>query len=162
MSRSGQTNALREQLQRILDWEDAHVGFDAAVRGWPVALRSKVPRGLQHSGWQQLEHLRLAQRDIYEFCVDSSYAARRWPDDYWPASPAPPSSAAWARSIAAFKRDLADVRRLTLDPKVDLFARIPHGSGQTYLRQVLLVADHNAYHVGQLVLLRRALGAWPK
>ena len=152
--------ALRAQLARILDSRDAHVDFDAAVRDWPPALRSKVPKGMAYSGWQLLEHLRLAQRDIYEFCVDPKYAERHWPDDYWPSSPAPPRRDAWNRSIAAFKRDLAAIRRLATSPKVDLFARIPHGSGQTYLRELLLVADHNAYHVGQLVLLRRALGAW--
>ena len=157
---ASEQKALRQHLQRVLDWEDAHVGFDAVVRGWPIRLRSKIPAGMTHSAWQLLEHLRLAQRDIYEFCTDANYAERAWPKDYWPSAPAPPRANAWDRSIAAFRRDLRDLRRLAADPRVDLFARIPHGSGQTYLRELLLVADHNAYHVGQLVLLRRALGAW--
>jgi len=154
--------AVRAQLARALDWEDAHAGFQTAVRGWPVALRGKVPRGAEHSAWQELEHLRLAQRDIYEFCVDSRYRARKWPDDYWPRLAAPPSAGAWTSSVAAFKRDLKAVRRLALDPRTPLFEPIAHGDGQTILRELLLVIDHNAYHVGQLVLLRRMLGAWPK
>ena len=159
---SKELKALRAQLARALDWEDAHVGFEAAVRGWPATLRGKVPKGATHSGWQELEHLRLAQRDIYEFCVDPRYRARKWPDDYWPKSPSPPSAGAWALSVTAFKRDRRSMRGLALDARVDLFEPIPHGKGQTILRELLLVADHNAYHVGQLVQLRRMLGAWPK
>jgi len=159
---SKELKALRAQLARALDWEDAHAGFEAAMRGWPAALRGKVPKGATHSGWQELEHLRLAQRDIYEFCVDPRYRARKWPDDYWPKSPSPPAAGAWTLSVTAFKRDRQSMRGLALDSRVDLFERIPHGKGQTILRELLLVADHNAYHVGQLVQLRRMLGAWPK
>jgi uncharacterized damage-inducible protein DinB len=152
--------ALRDHLRRLLSWEDAHAGFDQAVKDWPRELRSVVPEGVPYSAWQLVEHLRLAQRDILEFCRSSRYRARQWPDAYWPKIAAPPRADSWDRSIAAFGRDLEALRRLAADPKIDLFAKIPHGTGQTYLRELILVADHNAYHVGQLVLLRRLLGIW--
>jgi hypothetical protein len=152
---------LRTHLLRLLDWEDAHAGFDSAVAGLDPSRRGVAPPGLPYSAWQLLEHLRLAQEDILEFCRDPAYRERKWPDDYWPASPEPPSEEAWDRSVADFRRDREELRRLGADPGLDLFARIPHGTGQTYLRELLLVADHNAYHVGQLVLVRRLLGAWP-
>jgi uncharacterized damage-inducible protein DinB len=104
----------------------------------------------------------LAQADILDFCRNPGYKEGKWPDDYWPPSAAPPSKAAWKQSLTAFRRDLAEMKKLAADTSVDLFARIPHGSGQTYLREILLVADHNAYHVGQLVAVRRALGAWKR
>jgi len=153
--------ALREQLKRLLGWEDAHVGLQTAVKGLSPELRSMVPEGMPHSAWQILEHLRIAQHDIHDFCVKPGYKEMRWPEDYWPPSPAPPNARSWDQSIAAFETGLEAMQRLAMDPAIDLFARIPHGSGQTYLREILLVADHNAYHVGQLVLLRRRLGAWP-
>ncbi len=153
--------ALRDQLVKLLGWQDAHVGFDAAVKDWPTALRGKRPRGFEHSGWQLVEHLRLAQEDIYDFCVNPKYAHRKWPDDYWPKKPAPPSPRAWTQSLAAFRADLGKVQKLAANRRIDLHAPILHGTGQTVLRELLLVADHNAYHVGQLVLLRRALGIWP-
>jgi uncharacterized damage-inducible protein DinB len=119
-----------------------------------------VPEGLPYSPWQLLEHLRLAQHDILDFCLNPSYEEMNWPDDYWPASPSPPSAAAWDDSVAAYRRDLEAMQRLAGDPKIDLFATIPHGSGQTYLREILLVVDHAAYHIGQIVLVRRSLGNW--
>lgn len=152
--------ALREQIARMLTWDDAHAGFEAAIGGIPARSRGSVPPGMPHSPWQILEHLRLAQQDILEFCVASRYEERTWPDDYWPPSPAPENDAAWEGSVAAFRRDVEALARIARDPSVDLFARVPNGTGQTWLRELLLVADHNAYHVGQLVLVRRALGIW--
>jgi uncharacterized damage-inducible protein DinB len=151
---------LRAQLARALEWEDAHAGFDRAVDGIPPEFRGRVPEGLPYSPWQLLEHLRLAQEDILDFCRNPEYAERDWPDDYWPTAPAPPTPEAWDQSVAAFRRDRTALARLATDAGTDLFAPIPHGSGQTVLRELLLVLDHNAYHVGQLVVVRRALGIW--
>jgi hypothetical protein len=151
--------ALRQHLASVLDWRDAHATFDAAVEGVPHAKRGVVPPGLAHSVWQLLEHIRLAQRDILDFCVDPEYVEPVSMDEYWPATPAPPSEAAWDESVAAVRRDRDAMKQLALE-REDLFASIPHGSGQTYLREILLVADHAAYHVGQIVLVRRALGVW--
>jgi hypothetical protein len=151
--------AIRDHVARLLAWEEAHVGFDAAVAGVPVELRGSQPSGL-HSPWELLEHLRIAQADILEFCVSSTYQEMRWPDDYWPASAAPASAAAWDESIAQFRKDRKALQHLAADPAIDLGARIPHGTGQTYLRELLLIADHTAYHVGQIVLVRQLLGAW--
>jgi hypothetical protein len=152
--------ALRELLARFLTWEDAHVGFDAAVADVPAALRGKQPRGLPYSLWQLLEHLRRTQRDILEFCRNPKYQELKWPDDYWPTSPAPPSAAAWDECIAQFRKDRRALQTLAADRKIDLGARIPHGEGQTYIRELLLVADHTAYHIGQMILVRRLLGSW--
>lgn len=153
-------HALRAQLAAVLAWEDAHVGFDRAVAGVPVELRGRVPKGAPHSLWQLVEHLRLAQRDILEFCTDATYKERRWPDDYWPVDPAPPSARAWSTSIRGHNQDRAALQALAANRSIDLFARIPHGSGQTYLREILLVADHAAYHIGQIIVVRRMLGIW--
>src|SRR2546428_14184763 len=125
--------ALREQLARILDWRDAHAGFDRAIQDIPVALRGRRPKVLPWSLWELLEHLRLTQRDILQFCVDPGYAERSWPDDYWPGRPDPPNSRAWSASIAAFRRDRASLQALARDPKIDLTFHIPHGSQQSYL-----------------------------
>jgi uncharacterized damage-inducible protein DinB len=154
-------DALRALLSSLLDWEDAHVAFDTAVEGIPADARGARHDGVPHSPWQLLEHLRICQNDILEFCVNPGYVERKF-EDYWPRAAAPPTAAAWDESVAAFRRDRRALQDLASDPEVDLFAAIPHGSGQTYLRELILVADHNAYHVGQLVLLRRILGAWPK
>jgi hypothetical protein len=154
--------ALRSHLRKLLDWEDAHVGLETAVKGLPSAVRGATPPGFDHSPWQLLEHLRRAQHDILDFCRNPDYKELSFPDDYWPPTEAPPSEAAWNESLAACRRDLDAFKELAADTKVDLFARIPHGSGQTYLRELLLVADHNAYHVGQLIAVRRALGAWKR
>jgi hypothetical protein len=151
---------LRAHLRKILDWEDAHAGFDAAVKGLAPALRGKTPPGLPHSPWQLLEHLRRCQKDILDFCRDPDYVEPKSMDEYWPATAAPPSEVAWEKSVAAFRRDREALRRLADDEKIDLFARVPRGTGQTFLRELLLVADHTAYHVGQLVLVRRLLGSW--
>lgn len=152
--------SLRTPLRRLLDWEDAHVGFEAAVEGIAPSMRGLAPHALPHSPWQLLEHLRLCQRDILDFCLDPGYLEPKSMKEYWPASAAPAREAAWAASVAAFRRDRDALKLMAEDESLDLFARIPHGTGQTYLRELLLVADHNAYHVGQIVLVRRLLGIW--
>ena len=153
--------SLREQLVALLDWKDAHATFDRSVEGVPLEDRGKVPDGATHSLWQIVEHLRLAQKDILDFCVNPAYEEPDWPDDYWPLNPVPPSDEAWDAAILAYREDRVRVMELAKDTSLDLFTRIPHGTGQTYLREILLVADHNAYHIGQIVLLRRLLGNWP-
>lgn len=156
------STALRDHLVRLLDWEDAHVGFDKAIDGIPPDLRGARAPGFEHSPWALLEHLRLAQEDILDFCVNAAYTHRMaWPEDYWPRESSPPSEQAWTDSIAAFVRSRDELTRLAREVK-DLSATVPTGTGQqTYLRAILLVADHAAYHVGQLVAVRRALGTWP-
>jgi hypothetical protein len=153
-------DAIRDHLVRVLDWEEAHVGFDKATDGIPPDRRGVKAPGFEYSAWQLLEHIRLAQEDIYEFCVNPAYVhTMKWPDDYWPA-PAPSSDGAWKESIGSFARSRDKMKALVRDVK-DLTAKVPTGKGdQTYLRAILLVADHTAYHVGQLVALRRALGIW--
>jgi DinB superfamily len=152
--------AWREQVGKLLVWEDAHVGFEAAVAGIPPKLRGVRPPGAPHSPWEIVEHLRLAQFDILDFCINADYEEKKWPDDYWPPTATPPSKAAWDASIAQCLRDRQTLQKLGANPKIKLTARIPHGSGQTYLRELVLVADHAAYHVGQLVLVRQLLGIW--
>ena len=152
--------ALRQLLEKVLGWGDAHVDFDTAVAGIPATLRGVQPLGAPHSAWELVEHLRLTQFDILDFCVNPAYAERAWPADYWPKNPAPPTAGAWNKSIAGYRRDRDELGRLALDGKLELTARIPHGSGQTYLREIVLVADHTAYHVGQIVLVRQLLGIW--
>lgn len=154
------TDALREQLLRALDWEEAHVPLDKAIDGLAPELRGARATGFEHSPWQLLEHIRIAQEDILAFCVNASYEhTMKWPDDYWPA-PEPPSADAWQESIASFTRSRDKMKALARDVD-DLTAQVPTGKGnQTYLRAILLVADHTAYHVGQIVALRRALGIW--
>ncbi len=153
---------LRDELKFLLRRGNAHVDFDTVVSGLPPELRgAKIP-GLPHTPWRLLEHMRLAQWDILEFCRDEKHVSLSFPDGYWPEGDAPPDDEAWERSIAAFHDDLESMIDLVGDPATDLFALIPHGDGQTIFREALLVADHNAYHLGQLVALRRALGAWPE
>lgn len=150
---------LREQLMSFLDWQSAHVGFDAAVTGIPPELRGVQPQGLPYSPWQLLEHMRRCQLDILEFCRNPSYQEPSM-EEYWPDSIAPPSAQAWNESISSFLKDREDLKKLAADPNIDLFAAIPHGAGQTFLRELLLAADHNAYHLGQLVAVQRLLGCW--
>ena len=152
--------AVRDHLRRLLDWEEAHVSFDKAVAGIPPRMRGGKPKGLPYSAWQLIEHLRIAQTDILEFCRNPKYKELKWPDDYWPSKAAPPSTSAWDKSLRQFRRDRKALQQLATDASVDLGARIPHGSGQTYLRELVLAADHAAYHIGELVLLRRMLGIW--
>jgi hypothetical protein len=151
---------LREHLLYLLDGGGAHARFDDVVKNMSEQLRGVKPDGLQHSAWMLLEHLRLGQRDILEFSRNSKYKAPEWPKDYWPKTEAPPSAEAWNKNIQQFRKDLKTMQDLVANPKTDLYARIPWGDGQTILREVLLLADHNAYHIGQLVDVRRLLGDW--
>ncbi len=159
-SAAARDKALREQLLTLLTGGNAHAAFEDAIKNLPAALRGKTPKGAEHSPWQLLEHLRIAQWDILEFSRDARHKSPQWPDEYWPATPAPPDEKAWDKSVRAFRRDLKAMCALVADPKTDLYAKIPHGSGQSILREALLVADHNGYHLGQLILVRRLLGAW--
>jgi hypothetical protein len=152
--------ALRQQLIALLKGGNAHVDFTDAVQDFPVALRGQRPKGAPHSPWEELEHLRIAQWDILEFSRDPKHKSPNFPDGYWPKTPEPPDERAWDRSVHTFNQDLESFCALVADDSTDLYARIPSGEGQTILREVLLAADHNAYHLGQLVLLRRILGAW--
>ena len=151
---------LREQLTKSFDWDSAHIRFDDAVKDFPAELRGTRPPGGPHSPWELLEHLRIAQYDILEFSRNAKYVSPKWPEGYWPASPQPPNDKAWDRSVKEFRRDLREMVELIENPSTDLHAKIPHGTGQTILREALLIADHNAYHLGQLVTVRRLLGAW--
>jgi uncharacterized damage-inducible protein DinB len=150
---------LREHLQKLLDWEDAHTGFDSAVKGIPMEKRGIKPQGFPYSIWQILEHMRICQFDILDFCVNEEYEESKM-DEFWPKTADPPDADAWDESIAAFRKNRKALRELTENSSIDLFAKIPHGTGQTYLRELLLVADHNAYHIADLVALRRVLGIW--
>lgn len=152
--------ALRTHLLELLDGAHAHAPFDKVVPGIPAKLRGEIPEGLPHSAWMLLEHIRLAQWDILEFSRNPEYKEMKWPDEYWPKSPAPPSEAAWDKSVKSFHDDLAAMKKLVNDPNTDLLAKIPWGGGQTILREAMLVADHNSHHLGQLIDVRRLLGAW--
>lgn len=152
--------ALRQHLLDVLRGGGAHLNFDAAIAGLPAKLRGARPAGLPFTVWRLLEHMRIAQWDIVEFSRNPKYSPPEFPEDYWPKTDAPPSDLAWEKSVKAFRKDLKGMQELVVNPKTDLFARIPHGTGQTILREALLVADHNAYHLGQIVMLRRLLGAW--
>jgi uncharacterized damage-inducible protein DinB len=155
------TDPLRQQLALFIDFGEAHVTAEAAMANLDPALQGQRPEGLPHSPWELLEHIRLTQHDILDFCVNPKYEEMKWPDDYWPPSPAPPNAEAWDKRVASFRKDRDAFRKLATDTKIDLFAKIPHGEGQTYLRELLLAQDHLSYHTGQLVLVRQALGAWP-
>jgi hypothetical protein len=152
--------ALREHLLYLLDGGGAHLPFDKAIDGIPADLRGKTVPSVPHSPWRLLEHMRIAQWDILEFSRKADHVSPPWPAGYWPEGDAPPDEQAWDRSIARFRADLEAMKKLVADPATDLFARIPHGEGQTILREALLVADHNSYHLGQLVVVRRLLGCW--
>ena len=149
--------ALRKHLVDLLGGENAHASFDSAVDGVPAAIRGVRAEGSPHSLWETLEHLRIAQWDILEFSRDPKHVSPEFPSGYWPKTPAPPGDADWNRSVKAFQHDLREMIALIGDESNDLFSPIPHGTGQTLLREALLVADHNAYHVGQFMLLRRLL-----
>ncbi len=157
---NAQLKSLRHWLVWLLDGGEAHVDFDAAIRGLSPRVQGVKVRTIPYTAWQLLEHMRLAQWDILEFSRNRRHVSPSWPEGYWPKTDAPPNAAAWNTSVKGFRNDLAAMRKLLAKPSTDLFARVRWGSGQTILREALLVADHNAYHIGQLVLLRRALGAW--
>ncbi len=152
--------ALRKHLLELLTGGHAHADFDTAIKNLPPALRGKRPQRAEHSPWEVLEHMRIAQWDILEFSRDAKHQSPDWPGGYWPTTAAPPDAEAWDKSVRAFRRDLKAMCGLVAGRSTDLYARIPHGAGQTILREALLLADHNAYHLGELVLLRRLLGAW--
>jgi DinB superfamily len=152
---------LREHVNYLLGGGGAHVAFEPAVADLPAKLRGVRPAGVPHSPWRLVEHMRIAQWDILEFSRDPKHVSPDFPDGYWPDGDAPPDKNAWVQSVRRFRADLKAMQRLVADASVDLLAPIPHGDGQTVLREALLVADHNAYHIGQLVIVRRALGAWP-
>jgi hypothetical protein len=153
---------LRDHLRKALSWHDAHLEWEKALTGLPAKHRGAVPLGTPHSPWEITEHVRTAQWDILEFCRDPKHAWPDWPAGDWLQSASPPNAAAWDKSVKAFQSDMEAMGKLVADPKSDLFSPIPHGSGQTILREALRVVDHNSYHLGQFVLVRRLLGAWPE
>jgi len=155
-----QSDDLRRHLIELLPGGHAHVGLDAALAGFPAKLRGVKPKGSAYTAWQLLEHIRIAEWDILEFSRNPKHVSPAWPEGYWPKTEAPPSATAWNKSIASCRAHLKALEKLVASKKTDLFAPIAHGTGQTVLREALLVADHNAYHIGQLVLLRRLVGAW--
>jgi hypothetical protein len=155
-----ESDALRQHLLDLLRGRNAHADFDTTVADLPSRLRGVKPPGAPHTAWQLLEHMRLAQWDILEFSRSAKHKSPAWPEGYWPKTEAPPSAASWNNSLRSFRADLKAMAKLVADKKTDLFAPIPHGTGQTILREALLIADHNSYHLGQMVLLRRLLGTW--
>ena len=152
--------ALRKHLLGLLKGDGAHAGFDRAVNDLPVELRGKRPRDAEHSPWEVLEHMRIAQWDILEFTRNPRHVSPEFPGGYWPSVQTPPDAKAWDKSADTFRRDLESMAELVANDSTDLFASILHAEGKTILREALLLADHNAYHLGELVLLRRLLGAW--
>jgi hypothetical protein len=154
------SDPVREQVIKLLAGGQAHVTFEDVVKNFPAKLRGVKPKGAPHTAWELLEHMRIALWDILEFSRDAKHVSPSWPEGYWTRTQKPPSDAAWKKSVAAIRKDLAAMQKLVGNPKIDLNAKIPHGTGQTILREALLVADHNAYHIGQLLLVRRLLGAW--
>jgi hypothetical protein len=155
-----ETDALRKHLSELLKGPNAHVDIDGALKGLPVKLRGAKAEGSPYTAWQLLEHIRIAQWDILEFSRNAKHVSPAWPDGYWPKTEAPPSTAAWNKSVKQVREELTAMEKLVSNKKNNLFRPLKHGEGQTLLREALLLADHNAYHVGQLVLLRKLLGAW--
>jgi hypothetical protein len=149
--------SLRDHLIYLLKGGGAHISFDDALNDWPAQLIGVKVANFPHTAWMLLEHMRLAQRDILEFSRNSKHVSPPWPEGYWPPSEAPPDEKAWTASVAAFRKDLRTIEKLVADKEIDLYARIPWGDGQTILREALLVADHNAYHLGQLVMLQKSI-----
>jgi DinB superfamily len=152
--------SLRKHLLELLDGGHAHATFDDVIANFPAQSYGEIPKGLPHSAWMLLEHLRITQWDILEFSRNPKYRVLKWPDAYWPKKPAPPDAAAWDKSVKSFREDLAAMKKLVNDSKTDLFANIPWGEGQTILREAMLMADHNSHHLGQLIDVRRLLGIW--
>lgn len=155
-----ESDALRQHLLDLLRGRNAHADFDTVVADFPSRLRGVRPPGAPYTAWQLLEHMRIAQWDILEFSRDPKHKSPSWPEGYWPKTEVPPSAASWNNSLRSFRADLKAMAKLVGDKATNLYAQIPHGTGQTILREALLVADHNSYHLGQIVLLRRLLGTW--
>jgi len=160
MSRTAADTLLREQLLHLLNGGNAHMTLDEAVADYPVERMNMVFPNGDYSSWQLLEHLRLSQWGILDFIRNSAYQEREWPQDYWPPQSAQASEADWKGTLASFQRDLQALQALAMDPQIDLQARIPWGTGQTILREILLVADHNAYHIGEFAIMRQVMGTW--
>ena len=154
------SDPLRDHVVNLLEGKGAHAPFEESIADFPEMLRGTKPDGAPHTAWQLLEHLRIAQSDILEFSRDPNHKSPSWPEGYWPKTAAPPDARAWDESVAKIKTDLKSMQSLIADEKNDLFARIPHGDGQTLLREALVLADHNSYHIGQIVLVRKLLAAW--
>jgi hypothetical protein len=152
--------SLRQHLLELLTGGHAHATFEDAIKGLPPKLHGAKPANFPHSAWMILEHLRLAQWDILEFSRDEKHKSPKFPEGYWPKTEAPPTASAWTKSVEQFQSDLKAMQDLVENPKTDLFEKISWGDGQTILREALLVADHNAYHIAQIVDVRRLLGAW--
>jgi uncharacterized damage-inducible protein DinB len=157
---NAEDRALREQLVQFLRGGQAHAELSAVLDNFPAAARGAKPKGAAHTAWQQLEHIRLALEDLLEFSTNSKYVAKKWPDEYWPKDEAPPNAEAWNAAVKGVKKTLADFEKLVHDPESNLYATIPWGEGQTLLREVLLAGQHTSYHLGQIVSLRKELGAW--
>jgi hypothetical protein len=157
-----QSQTLREHLLELLGGGAAHTDFDAAVSGLPPKLRGAKPAGQPHTPWRILEHMRLAQHDILEFTINPGHVSPPFPEGYWPDGDAPPSATAWAAAVRLFRADLKQMRKLVEDSGIDLLAPLSHGTGQTVAREAMLLVDHNAYHLGQLIIVRRLLGVWPE
>ena len=153
-------HVLRQHLLYLLQGDGAHTDFDSTLKDLPAALRGKRPPSAAHSPWELLEHLRITQRDVLDSIRDAKHVSPEFPAGYWPASPSPASDKAWARSADSFRADFKALTGLLEDTSTDLLSPIPHSNGQTIFRKVAMLADHNAYHLGQMVLLRRVLGAW--
>jgi hypothetical protein len=155
-------SAVREHLIWLLEGGHAHARFDDVVAHFPQDDIGIRPEGAPHSAWELLEHLRIAQNDILHFSLSADYVSPDWPEGYWPGSPAPQHAGDWSKSVSAFRKDLAEFIGLIRDPAQDLYRKFPWGTGQTLMREALLIADHNSYHLGQLVLVRRLLGDWSR
>ncbi len=154
---SNKTEVLRKQLVNAIGGHESHIDFDSAMEDFPADIRGRKPPGAPHSAWQLLEHMRIAQNDILEFSRNPAHKSPKWPDDYWPNSAAPPDFEAWNNSVRAFQKDSEELDALVQNSHQDLFKRIEHGTGQTLLREALLVANHNSYHLGQLMFLKKML-----
>jgi hypothetical protein len=161
MNETNDTNLWRDIVASSLDWQEAHATFEDAVAGLSAELRGRRPENYPHSAWELVEHIRFTQADLVAFMQNASYTAPKWPDDYWPSKPAPSTTSAWDKSIAAVQRDREELKTIATRSTIDLTTTIPWGDGQTYLRTILVAVDHTAYHVGQLIAVRRMLGAWP-
>ncbi len=153
---------LREQLVQNIRGGHAHATFEDVVRDFPPDRAGTRPKGCPHSAWELLEHMRLAQNDILRFSKSADYVSPKWPEGYWPQTARPADTGDWEKSVRAFRRDRKAFEALIEDPSQNLHKKFPWGDGQTLLREALLIIDHNSHHLGQLLLVRRLLGLWPK